>query len=275
MAEKNMPKGYDILVVGCGGTGSAFLQSLIPYLVHRPQDALPVSVTICDGDTVEEKNLARQVFFPDQVGLNKALALAESIEGTFDYRVKVVSRYLEDFEEVNSCFRPHDKIPVLVGCVDNLKARAIYEGWFEKQKSAIYIDCANEEFRGEVVYAAKFEGKLLSPLRSRVFPSVKQLLAEEVKSGKFRSEEDCLARSLSGGAQHIFTNKMSALLAANAVSVMLENNRPPLGMDIFSMRPILVVRHEDTSSLLPKMVHFETSETKGKGKGKKRKREAG
>lgn len=252
MARTILPKRYHVLVIGCGGTGSAFLQNLMPYLMHRGADAVEVNVTICDGDIVEEKNLARQVFFPDQVSMNKAVALAESISATYDYNVDVIPRYLENVDSVCSAFgHSYSCLPVLVGCVDNLKARAIYEEWFSKTDSAVYIDCANEEFHGEVVYASKFGGKLLSPLRSRVFPSFAKLLEQEKESLKFHSEIDCLQRAVSA-PQHIFTNKMSAMLAVNAVSAMLESNRPPTGVDFFTMRPEIAVQHQDTSALLPK-----------------------
>ncbi len=251
MARTILPKRYHVLVIGCGGTGSAFMQGLMPYLVHRGDGVKEVEVSICDGDIVEEKNLVRQVFFPDQVGMNKAVALSESISATFDYAVNVIPHYLESVSDVRSAFgHSYACMPVLVGCVDNLKARAIYEEWFSGEDSAAYIDCANEEFHGEVVYASKFGGKLLSPLRSRVFPSFAKLLEQEKESMKFRSEIDCLARAVSA-PQHIFTNKMSALLAVNAVSAMLETDYPPTGVDFFTMRP-MAVQHQDTSALLPK-----------------------
>lgn len=268
MASKQMPNRYRLLVVGCGGTGSAFLQNIVPYLVHRDDSQIKVELIICDGDTVEEKNLARQVFYEDQVGMNKALALSESISCTFGFNVEVIDHYLESPEDVCRAFVPRDRysytnnyLPVLIGCVDNLKARAVYEDWFWASDSAIYIDCANEEFRGEVVYASRFNGRNLSVTRSRVFPSFARLLKDEQKTLKFRSEEDCIARSISS-PQHIYANKMSGLLAANAVSAMLETSCPPAGVDIFLTRPSLTVRHEDTSSLIPRVSATESGPEK-------------
>jgi hypothetical protein len=56
-------------VIGCGGVGSALVPSFC--LLKTPQE-----VTLLDGDTLERKNLNRQMFDASQVGLNKALALA-------------------------------------------------------------------------------------------------------------------------------------------------------------------------------------------------------
>jgi hypothetical protein len=57
-------------IIGCGGVGSAIVPSLC--LLKRPAE-----VTLIDGDTIEEKNLNRQMFDRKHVGLNKAKALAE------------------------------------------------------------------------------------------------------------------------------------------------------------------------------------------------------
>lgn len=266
MAPKKFPQRITIAVIGCGGTGSALMQNLMPYLAHRHGDPL-VRIILCDGDTVEEKNLARQVFFEDQVGLNKAMALAESIEATFDMTVSVCSHYLETVSDVDALFADAytKQFPVLISCVDNLKARSVYEAWFEKQPQAVYVDCANEEYHGEVVYATRFNEKTISPVRSIVFPSFRQLLEEEIETLQFRSEMDCLQRSLST-PQHIFTNKMSGLLAANAISVFLDTQMPPMGVDYFSMRPVMSITHRDTTSLIPAVVE----ESKPKPKRRKK-----
>ena len=56
-------------IIGCGGVGSAIVPSFC--LLKPPQD-----VTLIDGDTIERKNLNRQMFSTAQVGRNKAQALA-------------------------------------------------------------------------------------------------------------------------------------------------------------------------------------------------------
>jgi molybdopterin/thiamine biosynthesis adenylyltransferase len=56
-------------LIGCGGVGSAIVPSFC--LLKSPAE-----ITLIDGDTIETKNLNRQMFGADQVGQNKALALA-------------------------------------------------------------------------------------------------------------------------------------------------------------------------------------------------------
>lgn len=56
-------------IIGCGGVGSAIVPSFC--LLKSPAE-----VTLIDSDTIERKNLNRQMFDASQIGSNKAQALA-------------------------------------------------------------------------------------------------------------------------------------------------------------------------------------------------------
>jgi PRTRC genetic system ThiF family protein len=70
-----------VLVVGCGGTGSAVVAGL-PYLhqsliARGPRGGLHGAVM--DGDTISPTNCVRQPFARSEVGLNKAVVLVNRI----------------------------------------------------------------------------------------------------------------------------------------------------------------------------------------------------
>jgi len=56
-------------IIGCGDVSSAIVPSFC--LLKSPRE-----VTLIDGDTIERKNLNRQMFEASQIGMNKAQALA-------------------------------------------------------------------------------------------------------------------------------------------------------------------------------------------------------
>ena len=71
-----------VLVVGCGGTGSAVVAGL-PYLhqslvAHGHPGGL--HVTVVDGDTISPANCVRQPFARSEIGLNKAIVLVNRLE---------------------------------------------------------------------------------------------------------------------------------------------------------------------------------------------------
>jgi hypothetical protein len=59
-----------VLFVGVGGTGSHALPPIAALL--STHTSFEGTVTVCDGDAFEEKNLKNQCITPDDVGVNKA-----------------------------------------------------------------------------------------------------------------------------------------------------------------------------------------------------------
>ncbi|MGB3588914.1 MAG: ThiF family adenylyltransferase, partial [Tunicatimonas sp.] len=63
-----------VCLIGVGGTGSQLLPQLAR--IHTTLQALGkqgLQITVYDGDTVSEANLARQLFTTGDVGANKAV----------------------------------------------------------------------------------------------------------------------------------------------------------------------------------------------------------
>ncbi|MCI0365687.1 MAG: PRTRC system ThiF family protein [Phycisphaerales bacterium] len=128
--EELLVREVRILVVGCGGTGSAIIAGL-PYL-HQ---ALLVQghpyglcVTAMDGDTVSPFNCVRQPFSHSEIGLNKGIVLATRINLFWGLTWKAIPSALTSQTLAASCDsygEPSLRPDIVIGCVDTRAARAI------------------------------------------------------------------------------------------------------------------------------------------------------
>ena len=91
-----------VLVVGCGGTGSAIVGGL-PYL-HQAMMANGhpggLHVTVIDGDIISAVNCIRQPFARSEIGLHKAVVLVNRLNIFWGL----------DWEAVPANLGPHDRI---------------------------------------------------------------------------------------------------------------------------------------------------------------------
>ena len=110
MTGKRTPR---ILIVGAGGIGGLTFDLVVPALEKVGQKC---SITIMDGDTVEESNLGHQRFLASDVGSFKTTALVKKYElfknvycvsDTDNLRVK---EQLQDFDYIIiGVDRPHPR----------------------------------------------------------------------------------------------------------------------------------------------------------------------
>ena len=73
-----------IFIIGCGGTGSNYIKELARYLATNRNYMINADVILIDGDTVEEKNLERQSFTPEDLLMNKAEAMALAVSDMYN-----------------------------------------------------------------------------------------------------------------------------------------------------------------------------------------------
>ncbi len=194
-------KKIKLIVIGSGGTGTYFLKEFSRF-IYGGNGKLS-KMYIIDGDTVEEKNLMRQAFAEEDVGLNKAAVMADVLNNAFDLSWISVGEYLTSMEQLEHIAgKATDEPVLLVGCVDNHACRLLLEEYFDTHDNVIYYDSANEFTSGEVVFAYKADGKVISPCRSYYFPDIKE--GEHKKVTEMSCEE---LNSVS--PQHIATNMMA------------------------------------------------------------------
>ncbi|MBL7953073.1 MAG: ThiF family adenylyltransferase [Flavobacteriales bacterium] len=106
-----------IAIVGAGGTGCA----LIPLLGALQVEA----ITVIDGDTVEAKNLARQLLYARaDVGRPKVQAALDRMRPTTDHITWVGHHH---FLDAANCVKLLSGHTVVADCTDDLAVRALIE----------------------------------------------------------------------------------------------------------------------------------------------------
>lgn len=135
-----------ILVVGCGGNGSAIVSGL-PYL-HQALLAFDhpggLSVTVIDPDVVSETNCVRQPFCRTEIGLSKAIVLVHRINSFWGLNWRARQAEIQNVAKGS-------EVDILIGCVDTRKARRAIDQWARKSRVVYWLDLGNSAASGQFV----------------------------------------------------------------------------------------------------------------------------
>lgn len=147
----------DIIVVGCGGTGSRIIQPLIQEIKQARAQINPC-LYLVDGDDVEFKNLSRQNFIEPDIGRNKAIVMAERYGAALDFPVVAHPEFIKSngymISDINKSAREQDMRPMnntrklVIMCVDNINARLMILN--QCGPDDVIIDAGNEDTFGQV-----------------------------------------------------------------------------------------------------------------------------
>lgn len=165
------PTRINLLLVGCGGTGSFAAHTLAQFAAWGNSAGLDVRLVFVDPDVVEPKNLVRQNFCQAEVGYPKAFTLAWRYTAAFGLKITpVVARFSASILEQHSpLYAPDHSLTVVIGAVDNAAARrdiaAAVTRQLEHRTACWWIDSGNERDSGQVLAGSSLEPEpLLSPL---------------------------------------------------------------------------------------------------------------
>lgn len=220
------PRRTRLVIVGVGGTGGYVLQQaarLIYGLSSKPE------IVLVDGDVVEEKNLLRQYFLPQDVGRHKASVLAERYGRAYGLDIRARSDYVTPYSPLGKS--EHGVAPegsVIVACVDNAATRAALHDEVETYRHVVYIDSGNSAveipadpesldryelagmrdsgWEGQVVAGARWDGATVIPLPGEVFPD---LLISDDDQDRLPTDPNCAAAGVTN-PQRLMTNLMAA-----------------------------------------------------------------
>lgn len=228
----------DIVIIGAGANGSHFFRNLLQDLAvykNNNKRSSHSSVMIVDGDKVEKKNLANQLFDEDDIGQYKVQALCDRYGTHYDKDCLAINRYITSLDELQALFRHPEKLPVLIGCVDNNRTRMLMHEFFQEERipNLLYIDVGVEGvilreelkgdpdrerkiessgFSGQVVIGYKRKGQVFLPPVAHLYPTI--LTDEESVFPTQTCGEDMI-----NNPQRCETNK----LAAQMTNIVLNN----------------------------------------------------
>ena len=135
-----------ILVVGCGGNGSAIVSGL-PYL-HQAMLAFGhpggLQVTLIDPETVSETNCVRQPFCRTEIGFPKAIVPAHRINLFWGLNWQGMQAQIQQVAKSAD-------VDVVVGCVDTRRARRAIDKWALHSRVLYWLDLGNNASSGQFI----------------------------------------------------------------------------------------------------------------------------
>jgi len=179
-------QAINVLVIGAGGTGSAFLSKLAQLqatLTHL--GAKGFNVVVADDDTVSQTNIGRQAFYPMDIGANKARTLVER----FNNFTGTSWRYVE--ERITKHSSLIHKAHIVVTCVDNPQSRVdIGEslGSSHSMTTKLWLDGGNDANSGQVILGCY---PSVREKTARRLPSVFDLYEDSLRTAEYKESDSC------------------------------------------------------------------------------------
>lgn len=234
--DVNSDAGKHWIVIGAGGNGAYYIPNLaraVSLANHRLKLAkAPLhQITIIDADDVEDKNLTRQNFVRSDIGKKKAEVMAQRYGRAFGLEIHYIDAYLDSPRMLTDIIKT-GPTPVVVGCVDNNKTRALIYEVYKKTHGMFWLDAGNEEWGGQVVLGynnyvkatkehearAQQPSIFALPCAAELYPEI--LLATD----KLPHELSCAERAVSA-PQNIFTNQIAATLLQGFTNILINADR--------------------------------------------------
>ena len=207
-----------VLLVGCGGNGSAMLLKLatldrtLRMLGHPGLDVLA-----CDGDLVSAPNLARQPYLPSEVGRSKAVSLVTRINMTYGLNWQAEHRFIGP----RSTPGPRHRADVVITCVDSRGARADVHEAMKEYRPCYTLDLGNDRTTGQFALGTVGRGHSVElPTAAEMWPEIADRSAAlGDDDGPSCSSEEAVRR------QDLFIHEALSAHASNLVWRLLRDGR--------------------------------------------------
>jgi PRTRC genetic system ThiF family protein len=159
-----------IVVVGCGGNGSAIVSGL-PYLHQALLAFGELAVTLIDPDSVGETNCVRQPICRTEIGFPKAIVHVHRINLFWGLNWQGMQAQIQQIAKSAD-------VDLVIGCVDTRKARRAIEKWALHSRVLYWLDLGNNSSSGQFILgqannsANKRKGKCRLPTVTELFPEI-------------------------------------------------------------------------------------------------------
>ena len=188
-----------IMVVGCGGNGSAIAAGL-PYL-HQALLAYGhpggLHVRLVDGDLISATNCVRQPFCRSEIGLHKSTVLVNRMNLFWGLEWDAVPEHL-------SCRSRLEEAQIVIGCVDSASARGTIRDWTSGNSRVHYwLDLGNKSDGGQFVLGEPLNGR---NRRSAARLRTAAELFPEVVDARLRDDEPSCSAAEALERQEPFVN---------------------------------------------------------------------
>jgi PRTRC genetic system ThiF family protein len=240
-----------ITIVGIGGTGAqvARIVGRIVYDMQRSRKHTP-QIVLIDPDTVEEKNVGRQLFSPSMLGKHKAEAVGKMLNLALGLDV----RWIPDFVDSVRHFERYGS-NLVISCVDNHEARKAIH-----QINGVILGGGNHENSGQICIGncddpeqmqRNLDGRdgkyAYLPKEGLLFPEL--LEPESVTERQTVMTNASCAELIMEGSQHLLINDWMASVMGSYIYKLL--HRQPitsfltfLNADDFVLQSKIINRQE-------------------------------
>ena len=206
-----------ILVVGCGGNGSAIISGL-PYL-HQTLLAFGhpggLAVTLIDPETVTETNCVRQPFCRTEIGFPKAVVLAHRLNLFWGLNWQGMQVTIQQLKKKGS------EVDLLIGCVDTRKARRAIDKWALNSRVLYWLDLGNNACSGQFVLGQPKNAA--NRKRKKRLPTVAELYPEIVRIDKKDDDQPSCSAAEALTRQEPFINQNLAYQALGMLTQLLRH----------------------------------------------------
>ncbi|MBK4737906.1 PRTRC system ThiF family protein [Noviherbaspirillum pedocola] len=209
-----------VAVIGAGGTGSQLMNNLAR--LHLALLALGhpggLHVTLWDDDVVSAANVGRQSFYPVDIGAAKASTIVNRLNLGFQLNWSSRVRRIDAGSDL-------DRADIIIGCVDNRKARLAILKAADRNRVLYWLDCGNRLGDGQVVLGevcplrAKQRKELRLPHAADLYP--------ELIDPSLDAEDDVPSCSLADALekQALFINTLVAMFACNVLTELFRHGQ--------------------------------------------------